>query len=93
MIIIAYLFIGGFTASSYAFYMRKSQDSMQATRFTFLMAMTNFSESAAAFTLGRIISGHNGSYEVGYFFASVISLLGLFVLWLKVRDTFQQTTS
>jgi MFS family permease len=77
---LTYFFIGSFTAASYSYYMGQSKGQMEATRFTFLMAMTNLCESAAAFSVGRVITISPYSYSAGFLFAAALSLVGLAIL-------------
>jgi MFS transporter, PAT family, beta-lactamase induction signal transducer AmpG len=81
----AYFFIGSFTAASYAFYMTYSRGNMEATRFTFLMAMTNLCESLSGFSIGLVVAGSALTYTAGFLNAAVVSLLGLLVLWLGFK--------
>jgi MFS transporter, PAT family, beta-lactamase induction signal transducer AmpG len=88
-----YFFIGTFTSSSYAFYMTQSQGPMEATRFTFLMAMTNLCESLAAFSTGKIVGFSSATFSAGFAFTSVISLIGLLIFWkfFRSQNNFQIT--
>jgi len=78
---LTYFFIGIFTASSYAYYMRMAKGVMEATKFTFLMAMTNFCESLAAFTVGVVATRSSHSFSAAFLISAIISLVGLSVLW------------
>jgi len=78
-LVLIYFLIGVFTSSSYAFYMEQSKGEMEATRFTFLMAITNLCEVTAAFTIGRLASGAPG-YSWAFAMTALISIFGLLLL-------------
>ncbi len=89
---LTYFFIGAFTAASYSYYMGQSKGPMEATRFTFLMAMTNLCEAAAAFLVGRWIAWTPNSYAAGFSFAAAVSLIGLIILArAKMKSTNRKT--
>jgi MFS transporter, PAT family, beta-lactamase induction signal transducer AmpG len=77
----AHFFVGVFTASSYSFYMQQAKGSMEATRFTFLMAMTNLCESLSAYSVGQIIAASALTYTAGFTTTAIVSSMGLVFLW------------
>lgn len=80
LVLLTYFFVGFFTACSYTYYMNKSKGSMEASKFTFLMAITNLCEVVAAFSMGQLITQLELTYLVSFLICVGISLVGLFVL-------------
>ncbi|NCN27801.1 MFS transporter [bacterium] len=76
---LSYALVGAFTASSYAYYMEQAKGSMEATKFTFLMAITNLCESSSAYTTGQLAVAP-GSYLKAFTVCGIISLVGLTLL-------------
>lgn len=89
-LMLVYLFIGFFTSSSYAFYMSHSKGEMEATKFTFLMAITNLCEASAALITGRIAASYFG-YAGAFLAAALISTAGLVLLKKVVRIRTHET--
>lgn len=85
LVLSTYFFIGFFTSSSYTYYMNQSQGEMEASKFTFLMAITNLCEVVAAYSMGRMFS-LSGDYLFGFWVCILISFIGLsFLLSFKGR--------
>jgi MFS transporter, PAT family, beta-lactamase induction signal transducer AmpG len=79
-VVLTYFFVGFFTTCSYAYYMNKSKGAMEASKFTFLMAITNFCEVFAAFSMGKLITNLSLTYFLSFLICVGISLAGLFIL-------------
>lgn len=79
-----YLFIGLFTAASYAMFMDLTDPKLGATQFSTFMAATNGCESWATWAGGRIVAFTG--YPAGFFAMSAVSLLSLPLLGLISRD-------
>ena len=76
-----YLFIGLFTAASYALFMDLTDARLGGTQFSAFMSATNGCESWSAWAGGRIVGGAN--YAAAFLALSVVSLLSLPLLkWL-----------
>jgi len=75
LISVLYVFIGMFTASSYALFMDTIDPSLGATQFSAFMGATNGCEAWAAFAVGKM-QGAWG-YAVAFLFMSALSLLSL----------------
>jgi MFS transporter, PAT family, beta-lactamase induction signal transducer AmpG len=84
LLVIMYLFIGLFTASSYALFMDLTDPALGGTQFSTYMAATNGCESWSAWAGGRI-AGRTG-YASAFLTMSAVSLGGLVLLWLLSRD-------
>lgn len=78
-----YLFIGLFTASSYALFMDLTDPRLGATQFSTFMAATNGCEAWSAWAGGQITA--KASYAMGFFLMSAVSLLSLPLLKLLAR--------
>lgn len=76
-----YFFVGAFTASSYALFMRLTHPAVAATQFSVFMAATNGCESWSAWTGGRLTTlwGYPASFAVlcGVSLASLLLLAPL----------------
>jgi hypothetical protein len=61
-----YLFIGAFTASSYALFMGMTETGVGATQFSAFMASTNACESWSSLAVGRLAPplGYGGAFVV-----------------------------
>ncbi|MEZ5320267.1 MAG: MFS transporter [Vicinamibacterales bacterium] len=70
-----YVFIGVFTAASYALFMDLTDPDIGATQFTTFMAATNGCESWAGWSGGRIVATHG--YPAALAAMSAVSLLSL----------------
>jgi predicted MFS family arabinose efflux permease len=79
-----YVFVGLFTASSYAIYMDLTHPGLGATQFSAFMAATNACESWSAWTGGRIVAAHG--YAPAFLVMCGVSLLGLPLLPLMRRS-------
>jgi PAT family beta-lactamase induction signal transducer AmpG len=75
---LVYLFVGLFTASSYALYMDLTNPEIGGTQFSTYMAATNGCEAWAVWAAGLTVSSF--SYSTAFLLMSVISLLSLLVL-------------
>lgn len=73
-----YLFIGLFTAASYALFMDLTDPRLGATQFSTFMAATNGCESWSAWAGGKIAS--SSSYPLSFFSMCTVSLLSLIIL-------------
>ncbi len=73
-----YLFIGFFTASSYALFMDLTHPRLGATQFSAFMAATNGCEAWSAWAAGRLVAW-NG-YASSFLVMSLISLSSLWLL-------------
>lgn len=73
-----YLFIGLFTAASYALYMDLTDPRVAGTQFSTFMAATNGCESWSAFAGGRIAA--RSGYPASFLAMSAVSLLSLLLL-------------
>ena len=78
-VLITYFSVGFFTSSSYTYYMNQSQGQMEASKFTFLMAITNLCEVLAAYSMGRIFTLF-AEYYIGFLVCVTISLIGLVIM-------------
>jgi hypothetical protein len=70
-----YLFVGQFTASSYAIFMDLTHPRVGATQFSAFMAATNACESWAVWSAGLIVASHG--YPAAFLAMCAVSLLGL----------------
>ncbi len=73
-----YLFVGLFTASSYALYMDLTNPKIGGTQFSTYMAATNGCEAGAVWAAGLTVSSF--SYPAAFLIMSAVSLLSLLVL-------------
>ena len=73
-----YLFVGLFTASSYALYMDLTNPEIGGTQFSTYMAATNGCEALAVWAAGITVSSF--SYSAAFLLMSVVSLLSLSIL-------------
>lgn len=80
-VLATYFFVGFFTAASYTYFMNQCHGKMEATKFTFLMAITNLCEVVAAFSVGKLIIWNNMGYQFGYSVCASVSLLGIYLLF------------
>lgn len=78
-----YLFIGLFTASSYALFMDIADPRLGGTQFSASMAATNACESWSGWAGGRIAA--RSGYGAAFLALSAVSLLGLFLLRLMAK--------
>jgi MFS transporter, PAT family, beta-lactamase induction signal transducer AmpG len=85
LLVIVYLFIGLFTASSYALFMDLTDPALGGTQFSTYMAATNGCESWSAWAGGRV-AGQAG-YAPAFITMSAVSLGGLALLWLLARES------
>ncbi len=76
----SYVFVGFFTASSYTYYMNKSKGHMEASKFTFLMAITNLCEVVAVFSMGKMITQLDLTYFTSFLVCTAIGLMGLLLV-------------
>ena len=84
-----YLFIGAFTASSYALFMRLTNKELGATQFSTFMAATNGCESWSGWAGGRI-AGTSG-YGISFIVMSGVTVISMIVLkWLKPKTPDEQ---
>lgn len=85
-VFVTYFGVGFFTASSYTYYMNQSQGQMEASKFTYLMAIANLCEVFAAYGMGRMVT-LSGGYKTGFLVCVFISLIGLALLmFLRLRQ-------
>ena len=70
-----FLAVGLFTAASYALFMNLATRGYGATQFTACMAMTNFCESWAIFSAGRMAK--SWGYPVAFIVLTGVSLVGI----------------
>lgn len=82
-----YFFVGFFTAASYTYFMNQCHGKMEATKFTFLMAITNLCEVIAAFSIGKLILWNNYGYGFGFAVCAGVSLIGIFALSKAPKTT------
>lgn len=76
-----YLFVGLFTAASYALFMDLTDPKIGGTQFSTFMAATNGCESWSVWAGGQIVA--RAGYASGFFAMSLVSLLSLPLLgWL-----------
>lgn len=75
-----YLFVGMFTASSYALFMDQTNPKIGATQFSTYMAATNGCEAWAIWVAGKITGVWD--YSAAFFIMCLVSLISL--LFLKV---------
>ena len=75
---IMYLFVGLFTASSYALFMDLTNPKIGGTQFSTYMAATNGCEAWSVWIAGTIITGYG--YSPAFIFMCIVSLLSLFIL-------------
>ena len=81
-----YVFIGLFTAASYALFMDLTDPRLAGTQFSTFMAATNGCESWSALAGGRIAG--SAGYPAAFLVMSVVSLLSLGLLGaLRPRPT------
>jgi predicted MFS family arabinose efflux permease len=73
-----YLFVGLFTAASYALYMDLTDPRVGATQFSTYMSATNACEAWSAWTGGRLAA--RWGYSPAFVVVSLVSLLSLFLL-------------
>ena len=73
-----YLFIGLFTAASYALFMDLTDPKLGGTQFSAFMAATNGCESWSGWAGGQIVA--RAGYGVSFITMSGVSLLGLIAL-------------
>ena len=73
-----YLFVGLFTAATYAFYMDLTNPEIGGTQFSTYMAATNGCEALAVWAAGLTVSFF--SYSPAFLLLSFVSLLSLFIL-------------
>jgi MFS transporter, PAT family, beta-lactamase induction signal transducer AmpG len=85
LLVVMYLFIGLFTASSYALFMDLTDPALGGTQFSTYMAATNGCESWSAWVGGRV-AGQAG-YAPAFMLMSAVSLGGLAVLWLARHES------
>ncbi len=85
-VLIAYFGVGFFTSSSYAYFMNQSHGEMEASKFTFLMAITNLCEVIAAYSMGKMFSYFN-DYKFGFLICMLISLIGFAILFTNNKVT------
>jgi MFS family permease len=78
-VLTTYFSVGFFTSSSYTYFMNQSQGQMEASKFTFLMAITNLCEVLAAFSMGRMFTLF-AEYYIGFLVCMTISLAGVVIL-------------
>lgn len=84
-LLVFYIGIGLFVASSYALFMRLTDPGLAATQFTSFMAMTNLCEVWAVATAGGLIARHG--YGPGFAAMAGVSLAALpLLLWLAPAD-------
>lgn len=74
-LVLLYLTIGLFTASSYALFMDLSDPRLRATQFSTFMGATNLCEAIAALAVGRLIAGLG--YPPAFVIMAAVSLLAL----------------
>ena len=80
-----YLFIGIFTASSYALFMDLTNPKLGATQFSTFMAATNGCEAWSAWAGGNITAG--AGYPAAFVVMSLVSFVSLFfVKKIKLRE-------
>jgi MFS transporter (putative signal transducer) len=84
LLTVMYVFVGLFTASSYAIYMDLTHPGLGATQFSAFMAATNACESWSAWTGGRIVAAHG--YAPAFLVMCGVSLLGVPLLQLMRRS-------
>jgi MFS family permease len=77
---VMYLFIGLFTAASYALFMDLTDPAIGATQFTAFMAATNACESWSAWAGGRLVV--SSGYPTAFVVMSLVSIASLGILWL-----------
>ena len=75
LLTVMYLFIGLFTAASYALYMDLTDRRAAGTQFSAFMAATNGCESWSALAGGRMAA--SAGYPAAFIAMSVVSLLSL----------------
>jgi len=75
---IMYLFVGLFTASSYALFMDLTNPKIGGTQFSTYMAATNGCEAWAVFVAGKVVADYG--YSEAFIAMCTVSLLSLFVL-------------
>jgi MFS transporter, PAT family, beta-lactamase induction signal transducer AmpG len=79
-----YVFVGIFTAASYALFMDLTDPEIGATQFTTFMAATNGCESWAGWSGGRLVAAQG--YPAAFAVMSVVSVLSLpLLVWIR-RD-------
>jgi len=78
VLLLVYLGIGAFTASSYALFMQLSDPALGATQFSAYMGATNLCESWSARLGGRLASGHG--YGSAFAAPALIALASLALL-------------
>jgi predicted MFS family arabinose efflux permease len=80
MILLAamYLFVGLFTAASYALFMDITDPRIGGTQFSAYMSATNACESWSAWSAGRLVA--RSGYGSAFAAMSIVSLLSLFLL-------------
>ena len=79
-----YLFIGIFTASSYALFMDLTNPKLGATQFSTFMAATNGCEAWSGWAGGNITAGKG--YPAAFIIMSLVSFLSLFFLkMIKIK--------
>lgn len=79
-----YLFIGLFTAASYALFMDLTDPRLGGTQFSTYMAATNGCESSAAWAGGRMVG--TGNYATAFLALSAVSLLSLPLLHRLAKE-------
>ena len=84
VLLVFYLAVGAFTASSYALFMRLTTPAVAATQFTAFMAMTNLCEFWSVHTAGEWIAARG--FSSAFAFYAAVSLLALpLLLWMRPR--------
>jgi len=73
-----YLFIGMFTAASYALFMDVSNPKLGATQFSTFMAATNGCEAWVVWSTGILVASY--SYGLAFLLMAFVSLGSLFFL-------------
>ncbi len=84
LLTLIYLFIGIFTASSYALFMDLTNPKLGATQFSTFMAATNGCEAWSAWAGGNITAG--AGYPAAFIVMSLVSFISLvFLRMIKLR--------
>lgn len=75
LLVTLYLFIGMFTAASYALFMRLTDPLLGATMFSAFMGVTNLCEAWVAYVGGRLVAAEG--YPAAFMVMAGVSLLGI----------------